>query len=98
MSIIPAENIAIFLQKFTVTSSDAVPFFANYNSVGIVTTNVPGNRQWQFTFDGSFVSETKFEIIYDFSQVETFGYSILFEGNLSGFVTVDEGFMRQTGT
>lgn len=90
MSIIPAQNIAIFLQKFTVTAPTATAFVANYNSVGIVTTNSPGNRQWQFTFDGSFTASAPFEIVYDFSKVNTFGFSISFEGNLNGFLNIDD--------
>lgn len=87
---IPKENIAVFLQKFTVTAPTANAFSALYNSVGVFTTNVPNARQWQFTFNGNFTSLEKFEIIYDFSKVNTFGYSIKFEGGLNGFLTVDK--------
>ena len=87
---IPKENIAVFLQKFTVTAPTATAFSALYNSVGVFTTNVPNSRQWQFTFNGNFTSLERFEIIYDFSQVDTFGYSIKFEGDLNGFITCDK--------
>lgn len=86
---IPPQNLAIFLQKFTVSAPDALTFLSNYNSVGVMTTNAPSKRQWQFTFNGYFTSKSLFEIIYDFSQVDTYGYSITFEGNLNGFLTVD---------
>ena len=87
---IPVQNIAVFLQKFTVTAPTATAFSALYNSVGVFTTNVPKSRQWQFTFNGNFTSLERFEIIYDFSQVDTFGYSIKFEGDLNGFITCDK--------
>jgi len=87
---IPVQNIAVFLQKFTVTAPTASAFSALYNSVGVFTTNLPNARQWQFTFNGNFTSLERFEIIYDFSQVDTFGYSIRFEGNLNGFITCDK--------
>jgi hypothetical protein len=86
---IPEENVAIYLQKFVVTAPSATTFSSSYASVGVVTTNSPGNRQWQFTWNGSFSSTQAFEIIYDFSQVNTYGYQIRFEGNLNGFITVD---------
>ena len=89
MAIIPPENIAIFLQKFSVSAPTVPSFTQTYNSVGVMTTNAPKARQWQFTFNGYFVSKTSFEIIYDFSKVDTFGYSISFEDNLDGFITVD---------
>ena len=87
---IPVQNIAVFLQKFTVTAPTATAFSALYNSVGVFTTNVPKSRQWQFTFNGNFTSLERFEIIYDFSKVDTFGYSIKFEGDLNGFITCDK--------
>lgn len=80
----------MFLQKFTVTAPTATAFSALYNSVGVFTTNVPNARQWQFTFNGNFTSLERFEIIYDFSKVDSFGYSIRFEGNLNGFITCDK--------
>jgi len=86
---IPPKNVAIFLQKFVVTAPTADSFSSSYASVGVVTTNSPGNRQWQFTWNGSFSSTKAFQIIYDFSAVDTYGYNITFEGNLNGFLTVD---------
>jgi hypothetical protein len=86
---IPPQNVAIFLQKFVVTAPTADSFSSSYASVGVVTTNSPGNRQWQFTWNGSFSSTKAFQIIYDFSAVDTYGYNITFEGNLNGFLTVD---------
>jgi Pectate lyase superfamily protein len=86
---IPVENIAIFLQKFTVSAPSIPSFVSLYASVGVVTTNNPGNRQWQFTWNGVFSSTESFEIMYDFSHVNTYGYSITFEGNLNGFLTLD---------
>lgn len=86
---IPPENVAVYLQKFIVTAPSALTFSSSYTSVGVVTTNSPGNRQWQFTWNGFFSSTQPFEIVYDFSDVDTFGYQITFEGNLKGFLTLD---------
>lgn len=86
---IPPQNLAIFLQKFSVTAPGAASFLSNYSSVGVMTTNAPQKRQWQFTFNGSFISRSSFEIVYDFSKVNTYGYSITFEGDLNGFLTID---------
>lgn len=49
---IPPENIAIFLQKFIVTAPVAAAFTANYNSVGVVTTNQQAKRQWHLYLPG----------------------------------------------
>jgi len=90
-NIIPDKNLAIFLQKFSISAPNATSFVSNYASVGIVTTNAPDERQWQFTWDGTFSSSVRsFELIYDFSQVDSYGYSIYFKGKLNGFLNVDD--------
>jgi hypothetical protein len=89
-NIIPDKNLAIFLQKFSISAPNATSFVSNYASVGIVTTNAPDERQWQFTWDGTFSSSVRsFELIYDFSQVDSYGYSIYFKGKLNGFLNLD---------
>ena len=87
--VIPNQNLAVFLQKFSLSTLDATTFDSNYASVGVVTTNKPGARQWQFTFDGAFSTKQAFQIIYDFSKVDTYGYFIVFEGVLNGFMNID---------
>jgi hypothetical protein len=86
---IPPQNIAIFLQKFSISTVDALTLDSNYASVGVFTTNTTGARQWQFTFDGLFSTNEAFQIIYDFSKVNTYGYQITFEGTLNGFMNID---------
>lgn len=87
---IPPKNIAVYLQNFTINNDVETPLFSySYASVGIVTTNKPGKRQWAFTLQGAF-TEKHTDIVYDFSQVNTFGYSIRFEGILQGLLIVDD--------
>ena len=83
---IAPNNLAIYLQNFTVSST---LLQNNWNVVGIIPSNVTGHRVWQFSSSFNVTSSSQdFSIVYDFSNVVS-NYNVSFEGTPSGTISYD---------
>ena len=87
-SIIPNNNLPIFLQDFTAQSSTLK---INWTTVALNPSNESGNRIWNIVGNSAVLDSntTSFTIVYNFTQVES-GYTISFEGIPSGTLNYGE--------
>ena len=83
---ITPNNLAVYLQNFTVTS-DLLQ--NNWNTVGVIPSNITNHRVWQFSSSFNVTSSSQdFTIVYDFSNVVS-DYYATFEGTPSGTISYD---------
>jgi len=82
---IAPNNLAVYLQNFTVTS-DLLQ--NNWNTVGVIPSNITNHRVWQFSSSFNVTTSSQdFSIVYDFSNVVS-NYYATFEGTPSGTINV----------
>ena len=82
---IASNNLAVYLQNFTVTS-DLLQ--NNWNTVGVIPSNITYRRVWEFSSSFNITSSSQdYTIVYDFSNVVS-NYTVTFEGAPSGTISI----------
>ena len=83
---VPDSNLSICLQNYTLTDNDGS---VQWSTVSAIPSNEPGKRVWNFNVSGKLTKKSvKHVLIGNFENVNSFGYTISFEGPLQGTIVI----------
>ena len=86
---IPDQNLAIYLQKYSIEIKNAVGNIVGsrkYSTVGVLPSDEPGKRVWQLNLSGVLDPNIDvYSVVYDFSSVNyKYKDQITFENEIAG--------------
>ena len=98
MSLIPPNNLPIYLQKYTISilcsSSENIDTSktcgtVKYSTVGLFPSNIKEKRVWNFKIEGQLEKNNeKYIVLYfDFSNIDD-SYNVSFENALNGIINI----------